>query len=65
MPCRRARTSCLRIACRSPRTWATKTVAQAVQSSDFKFRKLAIPVTVADGVLEMRRASFRDEQYDD
>ena len=38
----------------------TKTVAQAVQSSDFKFRKLAIPVTVADGVLEMRRASFRD-----
>jgi uncharacterized protein involved in outer membrane biogenesis len=38
----------------------TKTVAQAVQSNDFKFRKLAIPVTVADGVLEMRRASFRD-----
>ena len=38
----------------------TKTVAQAVQSKDFKFRKLAIPVTVADGVLEIRRASFRD-----
>ena len=38
----------------------TKTVALAVQSKDFKFRKLAIPVTVADGILEMRRASFRD-----
>ena len=38
----------------------TKTVAEAAQSKDFKFHKLAIPVRVADGILEIRRASFRD-----
>ncbi len=37
-----------------------KNALEAVQSKDFKFRKLAIPVTVADGILEIRRASFRD-----
>ncbi len=38
----------------------TKTVAQAAQSKDFKFQKLAIPLRIADGILEIRRASFRD-----
>ncbi|MBI4724412.1 MAG: hypothetical protein HY765_05370 [Rhodomicrobium sp.] len=37
----------------------TKKIIQAAQSSDFGFRKLKIPLTVHDGVLEIRRASFR------
>ena len=38
----------------------TKSALEAVQSKDFKFHKLIIPVTVADGTLDIRRASFRD-----
>ncbi len=38
----------------------TEAVAQAVRSKDFKFDKLAIPVKVAGGILEIRRASFSD-----
>ena len=36
-----------------------KKVLAAVQANDFTFRRLKIPVTVADGILEIRRASFR------
>lgn len=36
-----------------------KRALEAVQSGNFKFRHLAIPVVIRDGVLEMRRASFR------
>ena len=38
----------------------SKSALEAIQARDFKFRKLAIPVIVADGTLDMPRASFRD-----
>jgi uncharacterized protein involved in outer membrane biogenesis len=37
----------------------SKKVLQAVQSGNFSFRHLKVPVTVQDGILEIRRASFR------
>lgn len=37
----------------------TKKVLEASQSGDLKFRRLRIPVMVRDGMLEIRRASFR------
>jgi AsmA-like C-terminal region/AsmA family len=39
----------------------TKKVLEAVQAEDFPFRRLKIPVTVSDGILEIRGASFRGE----
>ena len=36
-----------------------KKALDAVQSADFKFRHLKIPLTIHDGTLEVRRASFR------
>lgn len=41
-----------------------KKVFDAAQSADFKFRHLAIPVTIRDGMLEARRASFRSPDED-
>jgi uncharacterized protein involved in outer membrane biogenesis len=38
----------------------TKKVLEASQSSDFRFRRLKIPVMIHDGMLEIRRASFRN-----
>lgn len=38
-----------------------KKVLEAVQSADFKFRHLKIPLTIRDGMLEVRRASFRNK----
>jgi uncharacterized protein involved in outer membrane biogenesis len=40
----------------------TKRALEAAQSNDFAFRALKIPVTVTDGVLEIRRASFRGRE---
>ncbi len=40
----------------------TKKVLEASQSSDLKFGRLKIPVTIHDGVLEIRRASFRSRE---
>lgn len=37
----------------------TKKVLDAAQSGDLKFRRLKIPVAIRDGMLEIRRASFR------
>ncbi len=37
-----------------------KKVLDALQSSDFKFRHLKIPLVIRDGMLEVRRASFRN-----
>ena len=37
----------------------TNKVLAAIQTGDFGFRRLKIPVKVADGILEIRRASFR------
>ncbi|MGO9362725.1 MAG: AsmA family protein [Rhodomicrobium sp.] len=39
----------------------TKKVLEAVQADNFPFRRLKIPVNVSDGILEIRRASFRGE----
>ncbi len=36
-----------------------KKALDAVQSADFKFRHLKIPLTIHEGTLEVRRASFR------
>ena len=36
-----------------------KKALEAVQSADFKFHHLKIPLTIHDGMLEIRRASFR------
>ncbi|MGC2601645.1 MAG: hypothetical protein WA384_09855, partial [Rhodomicrobium sp.] len=36
-------------------------VLEAVQADNFPFRRLKIPVNVSDGILEIRRASFRGE----
>ncbi len=36
-----------------------KKVLEALQSADLKFRHLKIPVTIRDGMVEIRRASFR------
>jgi uncharacterized protein involved in outer membrane biogenesis len=40
----------------------TKRVLVAAQASDFNFRKLRIPVSIQDGMLEIRRASFRGRE---
>lgn len=37
----------------------SKKVLEAAQTSDFGFRRLKIPLTIHDGLLEVRRASFR------
>jgi uncharacterized protein involved in outer membrane biogenesis len=37
-----------------------KRALDALQSSDFKFRHLKIPLIIRDGMLEVRRASFRN-----
>ncbi len=39
-----------------------KKVLEASQSGDFKFHHLTIPVTIRDGMLEIRRASFRNRE---
>jgi hypothetical protein len=39
-----------------------KKVLEASQSSDFKFQGFRIPLTIRDGVLEIRRASFRNRE---
>ena len=36
-----------------------KKALEAVQSADFKFRRFKIPLTIHDGMLDIRRASFR------
>ncbi len=40
----------------------TKNVAEASQSADFKFQHLKAPIIIRDGVLEIRRASFRNRE---
>ncbi len=40
----------------------TNKILAAIQTSDFAFRRLKIPVNVADGILEIRRASFRGDE---
>jgi uncharacterized protein involved in outer membrane biogenesis len=37
----------------------TKRVLEAAQTGDFAFHRLKIPVAIEDGILEIRRASFR------
>jgi hypothetical protein len=38
----------------------TKKVSEASQSQDFKFQHLKVPFVIRDGMLEIRRASFRN-----
>jgi uncharacterized protein involved in outer membrane biogenesis len=40
----------------------TKRILEAAQTSDFAFRRLKIPVAIQDGILEIRRASFRGRE---
>ena len=57
--CRKARDELLAVQLPLTEDTIKKKALEAVQSADFKFRHLKIPLTIHDGMLEVRRASFR------